>query len=212
MPRYAVDPSRLSGEDLRRWYMRTPADIERERHANAERRYQSYFGDGAVLDTAGAGPDDGHQRVAIGNPANRQLRKEYERNLGPWPKTEDGRNYHVAHDRAIADGGTNTLDNIRPMHPDAHISGHVVNGDYARWARRAAIARAFGGRVASVLGPVGILSDITGVMSGRIRADTFDNFTSDILGLPSEADRQKQLERRQKAFNPHWKPGDPIII
>ena len=59
---------------------------------------------------------------------------------------------------------------------------------------------------------MGILSDITGVMSGRIRADTFDNFTSDILGLPSEADRQKQLERRQKAFNPHWKPGDPIII
>jgi len=79
----------------------------------------------------------------------------------------------------------------------------------AAWA---AIARAFGGRVASVLGPVGILSDITGVMSGRIRADTFDNLTSDILGLPSEADRQKQLERRQKAFNPHWKPGDPIII
>jgi hypothetical protein len=44
------------------------------------------------------------------------------------------------------------------------------------------------------------------------QANSIRHFTSDILGLPSEADRQKQLERRQKAFNPHWKPGDPIII
>jgi len=279
MPRYAVDPSHLSGEDLRQWYMRTPAEIERERQAFAVQRYQDFFAglrppvspeefsdepfsreretyapltnetppfrgvigdpgrvpegsnprrvmrllpsDGpwnptseeeVFLDTSGARPDDGQWLFEIGNPANRQLRKEYEQKVGPWPKTETGRNYDVAHNRAIADGGKNTLDNIRPVHPDSHVSEHMANGDYARWARRAAIARTFGGRVASSLGPLGILSDITGVLSGRIRTDTFDNFVSDMMGLPSEADRQKRIEQQQKAFNPRWKPGDPIII
>jgi hypothetical protein len=279
MPRYAVDPSHLSGEGLRQWYMRTPAEIERERQAFAFQRYQDFFAglrppvspeefreepfnreteatapltndttpfrgviadsgrvpegsnprrvvrllppegrrtptseEDVFLDTSGAGPDDGRWLFEIGNTANRQLRKEYEKEVGPWPKTETGRNYDVAHDRAVADGGKNTLDNIRPMHPDSHVSEHMANGDYARWARRAAIARAFGGRVASSLGPLGILSNITGVLSGRIRTDTFDNFASDMIGLPSEADRQKRLEQQQKAFNPRWKPGDPIII
>lgn len=279
MPRYAVDPSNLSGEDLLRWYMRTPAEIERERQDFAVQRYQDYFAglrsavspedfreepfsregeskppltrdaapfrraiddlgnvsegsnarrivrwlpsygqpapaseEEVFLDISGAGPDDGRWLFEIGNPANRQLRKEYEKKVGPWPKTETGRNYDVAHDRAVADGGKNTLDNIRPMHPDNHVSEHMANGDFARWARRAATARAFGGRVASSLGPLGILSDITGVLSGRIRTDTFDNFASDMIGLPSEADRQKRIEQQQKAFNPRWKPGDPIII
>lgn len=279
MPRYAVDPSHLSGEDLRQWYMRTPAEIERERQAFAVQRYQDFFAgrrppvspdeirdepfrrdretyapftndkppfrgviadpgripegsnprrvmpllpsegpwnptseEEVFLDTSGAGPDDGRWLFEIGNPANRQLRKEYEKKVGPWPKTETGRNYDVAHNRAIADGGKNTLDNIRPVHPDSHVSEHMANGDYARWARRAAIARTFGGRVASSLGPLGILPDITGVLSGRIRTDTFDNFVSDMMGLPSEADRQKRIEQQQKAFNPRWKPGDPIII
>ena len=44
MPRYAVDPSRLSGEDLRRWYTRTPAEIEQQRQAEVVRRHRSFFG------------------------------------------------------------------------------------------------------------------------------------------------------------------------
>jgi hypothetical protein len=39
-----VDPARLHGEELRRWYMRSPAEIEEERQAAAQRRYDSYFG------------------------------------------------------------------------------------------------------------------------------------------------------------------------
>ena len=39
-----IDPARLDGEALRRWYLRSPADIERERSAGAARRYESFFG------------------------------------------------------------------------------------------------------------------------------------------------------------------------
>ncbi|MEO8115175.1 MAG: HNH endonuclease signature motif containing protein [Phenylobacterium sp.] len=170
------------------------------------------FHDGGFLDRRGAGPDDGGEFAEVGNPANRRLRREYERGYGPWPKTEDGRNFHVAHTKAVADGGTNTLDNIRPMHPDEHIAEHMANGDLGRWARRPGIARAFGGSVARGLGPLSILSDITGMLSGRIRADNFDNFTSDMMEWPSQADRRQQLEREQKAIDPNWKPGDPVVI
>lgn len=39
-----VDPARLQGEALRRWYVRSPADLEEERGAATQRRYDSYFG------------------------------------------------------------------------------------------------------------------------------------------------------------------------
>lgn len=39
-----VDPARLQGEALRRWYLRSPTQIEEERQAEAQRRYESYFG------------------------------------------------------------------------------------------------------------------------------------------------------------------------
>lgn len=44
-----IDPARLEGDDLRRWYMRSPADIEQERQKAAAQRYQDFFG---------AGPDE----------------------------------------------------------------------------------------------------------------------------------------------------------
>lgn len=44
MPRYPVDPSRLSGEDLRRWYTQTPAEIEQQRQAEVVRRHRAFFG------------------------------------------------------------------------------------------------------------------------------------------------------------------------
>jgi hypothetical protein len=91
---------------------------------------------------------------------------------------------------------------------------HVIRryGDYSRWGKRASIARAFGGRLARALGTIGILPNITGILYGRIRTDSFDNFTSDMMGWPSQEDRRRQLEREQKAINPNWKPGDPIVI
>lgn len=42
------------------------------------------------------------------------------------------------------------------------------------------------------------------MISGRIRTDNWDNFTSDMMGVPS-------LEDQQKAINPNWKQGDPIV-
>jgi hypothetical protein len=39
-----VDPARLHGEELRRWYMRSPAEIEEQRQVAAQQRYDSYFG------------------------------------------------------------------------------------------------------------------------------------------------------------------------
>ncbi len=147
------------------------------------------------------------QVLEIGNPHNPRLRKEWEIAHGrPWPRTADGLNFHVAHKRAIADGGSNTLDNIEPMHPDEHIAQHKNNGDQARWGRRPWTARAFGGRVVppkpaiaprgvrmpsvrmNGLGLLGIIPTITGLLSGRIRTDTPMHFWSDMAGVPDPSE------------------------
>lgn len=147
---------------------------------------------------------EGGELLEIGNPHNPRLRKEWEAANGrPWPRTADGRAYDVAHIRAIADGGTNTLDNIRPMEPAEHRASHKE--DSSRWGKRASIAHAFGGRVeppahaprprgATVkgFGGLGWLSDITGVLSGRIRTDTPVHFWNDMLGYSSEDDLPRE--------------------
>lgn len=40
-----IDPARLQGAALKRWYERSPADLEEERRAEAARRHESFFGD-----------------------------------------------------------------------------------------------------------------------------------------------------------------------
>jgi hypothetical protein len=40
-----VDPTRLQGAELTRWYVRSPTDIERERQATAQQHYREYFGE-----------------------------------------------------------------------------------------------------------------------------------------------------------------------
>jgi hypothetical protein len=55
-----------------------------------------------------------------------------------------------------------------------------------------------------------ILPNITGMLSGRIRTDSFDNFASDMMGFPSEEDHLRDWEDYQRALNPKWKPGDPF--
>lgn len=45
-----IDPARLSGEALRRWHLRSPEEIERERAALAARRYADFFGSSASGD------------------------------------------------------------------------------------------------------------------------------------------------------------------
>ena len=51
-----IDPGALEGDALRRWYMRSPAEIEQERQRAAARRYEDFFGDSSRADS---GPLDG---------------------------------------------------------------------------------------------------------------------------------------------------------
>lgn len=39
-----IDPARLDGDALRRWYLRSPADIEEERRRSASQQYDRFFG------------------------------------------------------------------------------------------------------------------------------------------------------------------------
>jgi len=192
MPRYLPDPTDLSGDDLTRWYQRSPQEIEDEREAQAARRYNEFYGvlqsndieSSPLLDRTISGSGaDGHI-IEIVNPAHPRMRREWEKQeRTSWPKTESGRNHDVAHIRAMGDGGTMSLDNIKPMDPAEHRAEHMANGDFGRWGRRSSLARTFGGRVARGIGPFGVLSDLTGLLSGRIRTDTFDNFASDMIGV-----------------------------
>ncbi|WP_337185320.1 HNH endonuclease signature motif containing protein [Phenylobacterium sp.] len=274
MPRVSVDPASLEGEALRRWYLRTPDEIDAERRATADQRYQDFYNrphvesDFAPIETpqpavarnddvlwmpnggggyrairGGAGtawsdieeparpsylPANPATREAaefqeIGNPHNPRLRREWEiANGRAWPRTLDGQPYDVAHIRAIADGGTNTLDNIRPMEPSQHRASHKE--DSSRWGKRSSIARAFGGKVeppahapkpvrgptARGLGVLGLIPNITGILSGRVRTDNFDNFTSDMLGYPSQEDIRHRNEEVRRRYFPNSKPGDLV--
>jgi hypothetical protein len=59
-----IDPARLDGDALTRWYLRSPADIEQERQASAAQSYNDFFGntdgssDGLAATTDGQSPDD----------------------------------------------------------------------------------------------------------------------------------------------------------
>jgi len=46
-----IDPGTLEGDALRRWYLRSPADIEQERQDAAAQRYQGFYGAGGGLDS-----------------------------------------------------------------------------------------------------------------------------------------------------------------
>jgi hypothetical protein len=44
MPLKRVNPAELSGEALRRWYLRSPDEIEQQRQAAEDERYRDFFG------------------------------------------------------------------------------------------------------------------------------------------------------------------------
>ena len=68
---------------------------------------------------------------------NDALRRRWERAEGrDWPRDANGRRYDVHHIRAKADGGTDDLENIKPMPHDEHIQEHKDNGDFSRWSQR----------------------------------------------------------------------------
>jgi len=43
----------------------------------------------------------------------------------------------VSHKVALADGGTNALDNIEPLPRNVHVQQHKDNGDFSRWSKQA---------------------------------------------------------------------------
>ena len=60
-----IDPSRLQGEALNRWYLRSPGEIEQERRAAQAQNYDAFFGGAepaapsASYQDANAAIDDG---------------------------------------------------------------------------------------------------------------------------------------------------------
>jgi hypothetical protein len=55
-----IDPARLEGNALTRWYLRSPADIEEERRQRAEQAYNTFFSQsgGDQSDSSAAEADD----------------------------------------------------------------------------------------------------------------------------------------------------------
>lgn len=58
-----IDPARLDGDALIRWYLHSPADIEQERLVAAARRYDSFFGG---LRGGGQAGDENDERATPG--------------------------------------------------------------------------------------------------------------------------------------------------
>lgn len=59
-----IDPARLQGEALQRWYLRSPAEVEEERKSAADRAYTSFFSRGnaePAADSTSRGDDDHSQ-------------------------------------------------------------------------------------------------------------------------------------------------------
>jgi hypothetical protein len=125
----------------------------------------------------------------------------------------DGRRYDVAHIRALADGGKDVLSNIQPMPRADHTASHAE--DFSRWGKRPSIAKAFGGRVepyprtpmprlsVKALGILSALPDVVGILTGRIRTDSFENFVNDMTGQisPADWDRMAQDTCRSLGIN-----------
>jgi hypothetical protein len=109
MPYNPVDPANLEGEDLTNWYLRSPQEIEQQRQASAQQRYQDFFyGDGADRRTANVATPS--QTSSLARPvvdsgtyggsglATRQLRRA--RGRGRWTELR-----HVPRSAAAADPG-----------------------------------------------------------------------------------------------------------
>lgn len=194
---YPTGPNRWRGERIS-----DPIQSQSAESIGSSPDASGYLGGNAAHGTNGA------YLVPVGNPATPRLRREHERKTGqPWPRDPvTGRNYDVSHIVAKADGGTDTVDNIRPQHPVEHRAEHMRNKDFQRWGARSRVPRGVNGVLGEVLGPLSIIPDITGILSGRIRTDSVDNFMSDMFGFPSQED-QRKASKELIAMGPAADPG-----
>lgn len=166
-----------------------------------------------MLPENASAPEVGHWEE-IGSKENQQLIKQWEVVNGrPWPRMPDGSPYDVSHIQALADGGKNVLSNIEPKPHADHMAGHAE--DFSRWGKRPSIAKAFGGRVEPYprtpvpklslkgLGVLSVIPDVLGILTGRIRTDSFENFVNDMTGQisPADWDRMAQETCRSLGIN-----------
>ena len=80
-----IDPARLQGEALRRWYLRSPEDLEQERQVAAAKRHRNFFGD------PGADPDPGFNQSRVVR--QRDIGSDYGRsNESPADDIDEGFN------------------------------------------------------------------------------------------------------------------------
>ncbi len=207
-----VDPAKLEGDHLRKWFEESSEDIEYRRRYFDNLQYLEYFyprtTENYFVDTESNVATGGASYGPVSWKLERD-RKAWERREGTnWPRTDAGKNYHMHHEDPRADGGSDDWDNKGPMHPDDHRKHHMEKGDFRRWG--AWSGRGKGGPVVRGFGLLGIIPNITGVFSDRIRTDSVDNFVSDMLGQPSQEDMRKSIEEYQKMIDPKWKPGDQL--
>lgn len=161
---------------------------------------------------AGLATDGDADWIPVGGKTPGQRRRWSQHYGQDWPKVpETGQNYHLHHFTPKADGGTEELNNYGPMEPSAHVQHHIDNGDFSRWAKRRWAPKP-GVPEVSGLGILQLIPDITGILSGRIRMDSMDNFFSDMLGVPSQEDIRQYHERLRQKLAPNSPPGTWIDV
>lgn len=68
-----VDPARLDGDALTRWYLRSPADIEAERRQVAEQAYNTFFGQSEDAQTNAEPVGQGDDPASADGPTANQV-------------------------------------------------------------------------------------------------------------------------------------------
>lgn len=70
--------------------------------------------------------------------SKKQVTDEWERIHGrEWPKGEDGKPLEADHDIPLADGGSDSGDNVTPRTKADHIRRHIENGDFSMMGEEA---------------------------------------------------------------------------
>lgn len=86
-----IDPARLEGDALRRWYVRSPADVEEERRSAAAQRYDQFFSGGD------APAHEGQRERLVLEPSNGDF------SGAGWPRGSEG-HWRAPKDDAVARG------------------------------------------------------------------------------------------------------------
>jgi len=128
-----------------------PAPSGRPPRASAPKKPDSGGGKGGPNPAGCAGKPDRVDAKAAGRAGNGSsgpvprvksstLRNLWERTFGKkWPKDPKNptKNQDVSHEKPLADGGTNDVDNLSPKPHEDHMREHMDRGDFKRWGGRA---------------------------------------------------------------------------